>query len=245
MVVVSPPAVEVQGLAVERGGADVLRGVSFTIAQGQRVGLIGPNGAGKTTLFLSLLGLHPRAAGTVRVCGLDPARKDEAQRIRCAAGLVFQNADDQLFCGTVTDDVSFGPLQLGLDSGEVGARVRAALAAVNAEHLRDQLAHALSAGEKRRAALATALAMQPRILLLDEPTGELDPRARRGLIELLNSRSETLLVATHDLEFVLATCTRVVVLSGGGVAADGPARDVMARAELMDRAGLEVPYSLR
>lgn len=234
----------VDGLQVDRGGEAVLRGVSFTVQDGEHIGLIGPNGAGKTTLFLTLLGLHPAAGGGLRVFGLDPARKAEADRIRRSVGLVFQNADDQLFCGMVSDDVAFGPLQLAFDAEEVRRRVAAGLAAVDAGHLAGRLSHQLSAGEKRRVALATVLAMEPRMLLLDEPTGELDPRARRGLIELLQRRGETRLIATHDLEFVLATCARVIVLANGQVRGDGPARALLADGVLMAACGLEVPLSL-
>lgn len=226
-------------------GHPVLRGLTLTIGSGQRVGLVGPNGAGKTTLLHLLLGLHRAESGTVRVLGLDAGAKRDVAMIRRRAALVFQNADDQLFSGTVLDDVAFGPLNLGLDDATARHRAMAALGQVGAAETADRISHHLSAGEKRRVALAAVLAMQPELLILDEPTSELDPRGRRAVIALLNALPHTRLVATHDLEFVRESCERVIVLDAGQVAADGAAEVVLSDAGLMDRVGLEVPHSLR
>ncbi len=238
-------AIDVQAVRVLRDGTAVLSDLSLVIESGERVGLVGRNGAGKTTLLQTLFGLHPTAAGSVHVAGLNTQRPGELARIRRVAGMVFQRADDQLFAGTVEDDVAFGPLNLGLSGDAARAAVDRALAAVGAAHLRQRVSHHLSAGEKRRVAIATALAMDPRLLVLDEPTSELDPVGRRTVVALLASLDQTLLIASHDLEFIRETCGRVVVLSDGAVAADAVTDEVLADAALMERAGLEVPYSLR
>lgn len=238
-------AIILENVSAGYGGKNALRDVTLNVGAGERVGLVGPNGAGKTTLFHLLVGLHQADSGVIRLLGLDPADHREVRELRRKAAFVFQNADDQLFSGTVFDDVAFGPLNLRLDDEAVRDRVRTALEFVGADHLADRVGHHLSAGEKRRIALAAALAMVPEILILDEPTGELDPRSRRGFIDLLHTLDHTLLVATHDLEFVLETCERVIVLNEGRVAADGQPRRVLADEKLMSRTGLEVPYSLR
>jgi cobalt/nickel transport system ATP-binding protein len=238
-------AIEISQLTACRGHAPVLAGVDLRIAAGERWGLVGANGAGKTTLLHALVGLCPVTGGRARVCGLDPTDPRQARRLRTQVGLVFQNADDQLFCGTVTDDVAFGPLNLGLSEEETRARVRRALAAVDAEALTERAGHQLSAGEKRRVALAAVLAMEPSVLLLDEPTGELDPQARRQLIGVLDGLPQTRLITAHDLEFILATCTYVAVMQAGEIVATGDARAVLSRVALMAASGLEVPYSLR
>lgn len=225
-------------------GRPALAGVSFAAAPGERVALVGANGAGKTTLFLRLCGVLPGPRGQATVAGLDPADPGHRRKLPERVGVVFQNPDDQLFSPTLLDDVAFGPLNLGLTAAEARGRAAEALAAVGLPGHADRVPHALSGGEKRRAALATVLAMRPGVLLLDEPTMFLDPRGRRGLIHLLNGLPGTLLVATHDLEFVLDTCPRAVVLDAGRVAADGPARELLADAELMTRHGLEVPPRL-
>ena len=222
-----------------------LSGVTLRIDRGETLAIVGRNGAGKTTLLLVLVGLHRCAAGTARVCGFDMGDRRDVRRIRRAAGIVFQNCDDQLFAGTVFDDVAFGPLNLGLDDDTVRQRVWGALESVGAAEHADRISHHLSAGEKRRVAIATALAMEPDLLILDEPTSELDPQGRRRISALLRSLKQTKLIASHDLEFVLETCSRVVVLDAGRVAAEGDARTLLADGELMRRTGLEVPHSLR
>jgi len=210
------------------------------------VGLIGPNGAGKSTLLLHLNGSLGHGDGErVRVFGL-PVSRPNLHQVRRRVGLVFQDPEDQLFSPTVFEDVAFGPLNLGFSGAELVQRVRRALAAVEIpRELEGRLAHHLSYGEKRRIAIATVLAMDAEILALDEPTGNLDPAGRRGLIALLAGLPLTKLIATHDLEMALEVCRRVVLLDRGRVAADGPAREVLADEALMREHRLEVPLSLR
>jgi cobalt/nickel transport system ATP-binding protein len=226
-------------------GASALTGISFAVTAGEHVGLVGPNGAGKTSLFLCLSGVLKPRATSIEVGGLDP--RDAAQRRRLSAqvGIVFQNSDDQLFNATVFDDVAFGPLNLELPADEVRKRVAEALARVGLFGMEERVPFHLSGGEKRRVALAGVLAMRPSILLLDEPSMYLDPRGRRELIELLHTLGGTRMIASHDLEMILQTCGRVLLLDRGRVMADGPARSVLADAALMEAHGLEVPYSLR
>ena len=226
-------------------GRKALADVSFAVAAGERVAIVGPNGAGKTTLFLRLCGVLPGRAGEAAVAGLDPADPAQRKRLPAAVGVVFQNPDDQLFSPTVFDDVAFGPLNLGAPADEVRARAADALARVGLPGHGDRVPFRLSGGEKRRAAVATVLAMRPAVLLLDEPTMFLDPRGRRELIGLLRELPGTALIATHDLEMVLDLCPRVLVLDAGRLVADGPAADLLADAALMDAHGLEVPYRLR
>jgi len=226
-------------------GRWALRGVNLRIEAGQRIGILGPNGAGKTTLLLMLVGVRPVSEGEVHVMGRSVATAADLAWIRNHTGLVFQEPDDQLFCATVYDDVAFGPRQLQLDEREVDGRVRAALEAVDMADEAERVSHHLSAGQKRRVALATVLAMQPEILLLDEPTNDLDPRGRKALQRILSARDQTLLIASHDLEFVLAACSRAVLLDEGKLIAAGPTRELLADAALMEAHGLEVPASLR
>ena len=225
-------------------GRTALAGVTFAAAAGERVAVVGPNGAGKTTLFLRLCGVLRGRPGEATVAGLDPADPGHRRKLPAAVGVVFQNPDDQLFSATVGDDVAFGPLNLGADPAEAAARAGEALREVGLAGFEPRTPHALSGGEKRRAALAGVLAMRPPVLLLDEPTMYLDPRGRRELIRLLAGLPGTMLIATHDLEMVLDLCPRAVVLDGGRVVADGPAAGLLADAELMDRHGLEVPGRL-
>jgi cobalt/nickel transport system ATP-binding protein len=227
------------------GNVVALDRLSFHVTTGERIGLIGPNGAGKTTLFLCLSGVLLVKEGMVQVAGLDPARPADRRRLPSHIGIVFQNSDDQLFNTTVLDDVAFGPLNLGLAPDEVKKRVAEALAWVGLQGFEQRVPFHLSGGEKQRVALAGVLAMRPQILLLDEPTLHLDPRGRRELISLLQTLPGTKLVASHDLEMILQTCERVLLLDQGRLITDGPARAVLADAALMDAHGLEVPHSLR
>ncbi len=239
-------AIHVEGLTFAYAdGRAVLSDLKFGVATGETVGLIGPNGAGKTTLFLCLSGVLGCRRGTMSVAGLDPAVPADRRRLPEQVGLVFQNSDDQLFNATLFDDVAFGPLNLGLAPDEVRARVAEALAKVGLTGSERRVPFHLSGGEQRRAALAGVLAMHPNILLLDEPTMFLDPRARRDFTALLGTIAGTKMIATHDLEFVLATCTRAILLDAGKLIADGPTQELLANAELMDSHGLQVPPSLR
>ena len=212
-----------------------LDGVDLSVTEGERVALLGPNGAGKTTLMLHLNGLLA-GDGALDVAGIRGVRE-----LRAAVGLVFQDPDDQLFMPTVGEDVAFGPLNLGLTRDEVTARVRVALAAVRMSHVEDRAPHQLSLGQRRRVAIATVLAMRPRLLVLDEPSANLDPRARRELLEVLDSFARTMLVVTHDLPFAARLCERAVILSGGRVAADGPCAEILADGELLAAHDLELP----
>jgi cobalt/nickel transport system ATP-binding protein len=225
-------------------GRAALDGVSFTIAPGECVALVGPNGAGKTTLFLRLCGVLAGKPGQALVGGLDPADPAQRKKLPATVGVVFQNPDDQLFSPTVAEDVAFGPLNLGLTPQETTARVEESLKAVGLTGCGDRVPFQLSGGEKRRAALAGVLAMRPSVLLLDEPSMFLDPRGRRELIQTIRGLPGTKLIATHDLDLVLDTCARVIVLDAGAVAADGPAAKLLADPVLMEKHGLEVPHRL-
>ncbi len=238
-------AVRVSGLTFAYpDGAAALDGVSLELADGESVGLVGPNGAGKTTLFLCLAGVLPAPRGRVSLLGLDPADPGQRRRLPEHVGIVFQNSDDQLFNTTVLDDVAFGPLNLGLPPDEVRKRVAEALGRVGLSGFEERVPFHLSGGEKRRVALAGVLAMRPGVLLLDEPSMYLDPRGRRELIGLINGLGGTKLIASHDLEMILQTCGRAIVLDRGRVKADGPTRELLGNAALMEAHGLEVPHSL-
>jgi cobalt/nickel transport system ATP-binding protein len=219
-------------------GRQALRDVSLSVRSGEKVALVGPNGAGKSTLLLHLNGLL-HGTGSVRVMGQEVAEPNLA-RVRAQVGLVFQDPDDQLFSPTVFEDVAFGPLYAGLPEEEVRRRVAEALAQVGMEEYVERVSHHLSLGEKKRAAIATVLSMQPEILAFDEPTAGLDPRARRRLIELLETLPQTMLAATHDLRFVAEVFARTVILDGGQVVTDGPTSVLLADEQLLKAHGLEV-----
>ncbi|MBY0528547.1 MAG: energy-coupling factor ABC transporter ATP-binding protein [Gemmataceae bacterium] len=243
---VSTPSIHVANLRhAYSGGVVALEGIGFDVAAGERVGLVGPNGAGKTTLFLCLAGVLSVPRGVVRMADLDPSDPAQRRQLPAKVGIVFQNSDDQIFNSTVREDVAFGPLNLGLPVDEVRRRVAEALEAVGLRGLEERVPFHLSGGEKRRVALAGVLAMRPDILLLDEPSMHLDPRGRRELMQLINGLPVTQIIASHDLELILQTCTRSLVIDRGRIVADGPARQVLADAGLMEKHGLEVPYSLR
>jgi cobalt/nickel transport system ATP-binding protein len=228
-------------------GRRALHDVSLAVGTGEKVAVVGPNGAGKSTLFLHLngtLGLGSRNGSRVlRVAGHDVGR-GTLRAVRARVGLIFQDPDDQLFSSTVFEDVAFGPLHLGLDEGEVRQRVARALDAVGMAGHEKLMPHHMSLGERKRISIATVLAMEPEILVLDEPSAGLDPRARRNLIALLGDLSQTMLVASHDMRLVWDLCPRTIVLDGGRLVADGATPDLLQDADLMDRHGLEVPYAL-
>ena len=219
---------------------DVLKDVSFKVMPGERVGLIGPNGSGKTTLFMGISGVLKPSAGEVAVLGKPVSNGD----FRSDVGLVFQNPDDQLFCPSVHDDVAFGPQNMQLPRDEIEARVIEALSAVNALALADRPAHHLSGGEKRMVSIATVLAMHPSFVMYDEPSASLDIRSRRQLIHLLRESRETILVASHDLEFILEICDRVILMDDGRIVTDGDPHMIMADEKLMEAHGQEKPHSL-
>ena len=237
------PLLEAEGLSYRYGGREALRGIDLALAPGARVGLVGPNGAGKSTLLLLLAGALEASGGTLWLGGapVGAARRAEQRR---RVGLVFQDADAMLFTTRVHDEVAFGPRQLGCGEAEVEERVQAALQAVRGERFVDEVPQHLSAGQKRAVALAAVLAMRPDALLLDEPTSDLDPRGRRGLQALLEALSPSLLIASHDLEFVVSVCAEVWVLDEGAIVARGPTREILGDAALMEAHGLERPHSL-
>lgn len=236
-------AVSIRGLGFRYPGAHhrVLDDLDLTVASGERVAVLGPNGSGKTTLVLHLNGLLELQQGAIEI-GDVPVDPERLREVRRRIGLVFQDADDQLFMHSVHDDVAFGPANLGIVGDERERRVADALESVGAADLADRTPHHLSGGEKRRAALATVLAMDPDVLVLDEPTSGLDPVGRRELSELLTGLAQTQLIVTHDLPFALATCPRAVILDGGRVVADGPTRTLLADAELLAAHRLELPF---
>ncbi|MEW6219251.1 MAG: ABC transporter ATP-binding protein [Thermodesulfobacteriota bacterium] len=224
-------------------GTQALAGVSFRITHGEAVAIIGANGAGKSTLLLHLNGALTPQEGRVRI-GDYPLTAATLPAIRRTVGMVFQDPDDQLFMPTVREDIAFGPLNLGLPAAEVEEAVDRALATVGAVHVRDRAPYRLSGGEKRAVAIATVLAMTPSILVMDEPSANLDPQARRRLIRLLAGFDHTRIIATHDLDLALELCNRTLVLAGGRLLADGPTRSIFQDASLLAAGHLEPPLSL-
>ena len=220
-------------------GHVALHGVSIKLCGGDKVALVGPNGAGKSTLMLHLNGIL-NGHGDIEVAGKKLTR-DNLPAIRAMVGLVFQNPDDQLFSPTVFEDVAFGPLHMGLPEADVRARVDAALEAVRMSGYRDRLSHHLSVGEKKRIAIATVLSMNPSLLVLDEPSAGLDPRARRTLINLLRELPITMLVSTHDMVLVKELFPRTIVMDEGQVVADGLTLDILEDEALLTAHGLEKP----
>jgi cobalt/nickel transport system ATP-binding protein len=220
-------------------GHVALNGVSLKLCEGDKVALVGPNGAGKSTLMLHLNGILG-GKGEVEIAGKKLTREN-LPAIRAMVGLVFQNPDDQLFSPTVFEDVAFGPLHMGLPEEEVRMRVEAALEAVRMSGYRDRLSHHLSVGEKKRIAIATVLSMNPSLLVLDEPSAGLDPRARRTLINLLRDLPITMLVSTHDMKLVQELFPRTIVVDEGRVVADGLTMDILEDESLLMAHGLEKP----
>jgi len=238
----SVPVLDVRGLAYAYSdGHQALYGIDLHVHRGERVALLGPNGAGKTTLVLHLNGILAAGRGTVSVCGLEVA-KPNLQEIRRRVGVVFQDPDDQLFMPTVRDDVAFGPANLGMRGAELDARVEDALERVGMGAYADRPPHHLSFGQRRRVAVATVLAMQPEILVLDEPSSNLDPASRRELADILLGLDVTVLMVTHDLPYALELCPRSVVLSEGVIVADGPTADVLTDEATMKAHRLELPF---
>ena len=244
-----PPAIEVRHLHFHYPTSEgSLHDISFTIQQGSCAAIIGPNGAGKSTLLQHLNGILPedpgQTGGEVLIFG-KPVNTANLPEIRRHVGLVFQNPDDQLFCPTVFDDVAFGPRQFTKDEAAIAVRVKECLQSVGLAGFEERLPHRLSGGEKRRVCLAGVLACDAKILALDEPTSDLDPRGRRELIALLGQLSITRLIATHDLEMVLQLCGQVIVLDRGNLVAQGQATAILSDEPLMLRHGLELPLSLQ
>lgn len=261
------PAVRVRGLDYRYpDGTTALAGIDLEIDTGEKVAVVGPNGAGKSTFLLHLNGLLPGRGGSRgglhahgasvgnRAQGVDkgprlwidglPVDARNAVEIRRRVGLVFQDPDDQLFCTTVIEDVAFGPLNLGASRAEARRIAEEALARVDLIGAAERMPHHLSFGERKRVCLAGVLACGPSVLVLDEPTANLDPRGRRRFMHLIRDLATTTIIATHDLEMVLELCPRTVILDGGRIVADGLSRDILAEEQFLESHGLEVPISL-
>jgi cobalt/nickel transport system ATP-binding protein len=225
-------------------GTKALEGIDLDVACGERIAIVGPSGAGKSTLLLHLNGVL-EGVGSVRIMG-NNLEESNLQQVRKQVGLLFQDPNDQLFCPTVFEDVAFGPMSLGVPSGEIPRRVEKALNDAGLDYsFRSRSSHHLSLGERKRVSLATVLAMEPAILGMDEPTSNLDPRNRRHLIEVISGLKATLIIATHDLELVLDVCSRTILMDRGKIWAEGETRSMLGNAELMELHGLEVPLSLK
>jgi cobalt/nickel transport system ATP-binding protein len=238
------PSLEIKDLAFAYpDGNQALFGVNLTVSQGERVALLGPNGAGKTTLVMHMNGIHPAAHGEVRVAGelVNASDKANLRSIRSKVGIVFQDPDDQLFMPTVGEDVAFGPYNMGVRGSELEKVVIDALELVGMAEFKDRPPHHLSFGQRRRVAVATVLAMKPEILVLDEPSSNLDPASRRELADILRSLAITIVMVTHDLPYALELCERSVILSGGIIVADNKTREVLSDKNLLQAHRLELP----
>lgn len=238
------PSLEIKNLAFAYpDGNQALFGVNLKVDQGERVALLGPNGAGKTTLVMHMNGIHPAAHGEVRVAGqlVDASDKANLRTIRSKVGIVFQDPDDQLFMPTVGEDVAFGPYNIGLRGEELEKVVLEALDLVGMTEFKDRPPHHLSFGQRRRVAVATVLAMKPEILVLDEPSSNLDPASRRELADILRSLAITIVMVTHDLPYALELCERSVILSGGIIVADKKTREILGDKNLLQAHRLELP----
>ena len=236
------PALSIRGLTYAYpDGRHVLHGVDLEVQPGESVAILGPNGAGKTTLVLHLNGTLSGGAGSVDIAGLR-VQRDALREVRRRVGIVFQDPDDQLFMTTVREDVAFGPRNLGYTGADLAHRVDHALEAVGMSEFADRAPHHLSFGQRRRVAAATVLSMDPQILVLDEPSSNLDPQARREFAEIVQKLAMTTVMVTHDLLYALQLCSRSVILNDGVITADRPTRDILADTELMAENRLELPF---
>ncbi len=238
------PSLQISNLAFAYpDGNQALFGVNLTINKGERVALLGPNGAGKTTLVMHMNGIHPTMQGEVRVAGelVDVKNKESLKSIRSKVGIVFQDPDDQLFMPTVGEDVAFGPYNMGLRGAELNAVVDEALTQVGMLEFKDRAPHHLSFGQRRRVAVATVLAMKPEILVMDEPSSNLDPASRRELADVVRSLDVTIVMVTHDLPYAMELCERSVILSGGVIVADADTEKILKDSALLAANRLELP----
>jgi len=241
----SDPVITIRNLVYAYpDGTQALKGVDLEVHEGESLALIGPNGAGKSTLLLHLNGILSCDQGEITVLGL-PVNDRNLPRIRSQVGFVFQNPDNQLFMPTVFEDVAFGPISMGRSKEEVDAAVRRALDQVDMLDTMRRSSHHLSFGQKKRVTIATVLSMEPRILVLDEPTSNLDSRHRRSLMELLGRLDFTKVIATHDLEMVVELCSRTAIIDDGRIVAQGGTRDILMDKALLEAHALEVPHSLQ
>ena len=238
------PSLEIKELAFAYpDGNQALYGVNLSIQKGERVALLGPNGAGKTTLVMHMNGIHPTSHGSIHVAGqlVDSKNKESIKQIRSKVGIVFQDPDDQLFMPTVGEDVAFGPYNMGLRGAELNRVVDEALELVGMSEFKDRPPHHLSFGQRRRVAVATVLAMKPEILILDEPSSNLDPASRRELADILRSLDITIVMVTHDLPYAFELCERSVILSGGIIVADNDTKVILKDQALLKSHRLELP----
>lgn len=223
-------------------GYEALRGIDLTLYKGESLGIVGSNGAGKSTLLLQLTGINRPSSGKIEINSLEVNKNNLAQ-IRKDIGFVFQNPEDQLFTTSIYEDVAFGPKNYKLSKQEVDKRVTESLEKVGILELKSRAPYRLSGGQKNLAAIATAISMEPSILIMDEPTSALDPKARRKLINLLNSFDYTKIIASHDLDMILDTCERTIVLKNGQIVADGDTQNILLDKDLMEECDLELPLS--
>jgi len=222
----------------------ILKEISLTCGEGDSIGLIGANGAGKSTFLKMLVGLNLGFSGNIRAAGM-PVKKETLTRIREKIGYVFQDSENQLFTSTVFEDIAFGPRNYGLSEAEVKNRVEHALELVNIQHLRDKQIYKMSGGEKKMVAIATILSMTPEIILMDEPSLALDPRNRRNLIRILRQFKPLKIIASHDLDMIMETCNRTILLSKGRIVADGNTKEILLDKALLEEHGLELPLCVQ
>ncbi|HEX3076617.1 MAG TPA: energy-coupling factor ABC transporter ATP-binding protein [Lachnospiraceae bacterium] len=227
-----------------QNGVEALKDLSFTLEKDETIGLIGANGAGKTTLLQQFVGLLAPTSGCIMVDGILVERKNY-ESIRRKIGFLFHNSDEQLFMNTVQEDIAFGPRNEGISELEVQKRVQEALQATDIEDLRERRPYHLSTGQKRRVAIASILSMKPEYLIMDEPSNSLDPKSRRRLIDLLNQLPMAKVIASHDMDLILDTCQRVIVMKAGSIVKQGSTKELLSNGKLMEECDLEVPYRLR
>lgn len=225
-------------------GNQALTDVSIDIEEGSTVAVVGANGAGKSTLLALLIGILSAREGSIEIAGI-PMKKDNLEEIRKKVGFVFQNPDDQLFMARVYDDIAFGPRNFGHGADEAKEMADRAVETMKIGHLKNRAPHKLSGGEKRNVAIAAVLAMNPEVLLFDEPSSYLDPKSRRNFIQAMETLLHTKVIATHDLDLVLDLCERVIILKEGEIFADGRPMELFRNSELMRESGLEIPLSLQ
>lgn len=225
-------------------GKEILKEITFHAAEADSIGLIGANGVGKSTLLKMLVGLNMGFTGSIRVEEI-PLENKTLPLVRSKIGYVFQDSDSQLFMSTVYEDVAFAPRNYGLPEDEVRRRVEQALAATGITHLKDKQIYKMSGGEKKLVSIATILSMTPDIILMDEPSVSLDPRNRRGLIRILNTFGHLKIIASHDLDFILDTCERTILMSEGRIIRDGLTKDILTDQKLLEENGLELPLCMQ
>lgn len=225
-------------------GTKILSQISLHAARSESIGLIGANGVGKSTFLKLLVGLYLDFEGTIRIGDL-PVEKSTLPEIRSQIGYVFQDSDSQLFMSTACEDIAFAPRNYGLPESEVQSRVDQALRLTGIEHLREKQIYKMSGGEKKLVSIATILSMTPEIILMDEPSIALDPRNRRNLIHILNTFEPLKIIASHDLDLILDTCERTILMSGGRIICDGATKDILTNRELLEANGLELPFCLQ